>query len=238
MKTNIRNKGLSMDLPSWVQKKSLLYFSNFQLGPSPTMIGEGNPISFIFQWTSWESWGLNNPGFKKLGSLVWQLWDAHCWNPLASSEHGGSTISKACSQCPNAATRTTAKRPCSLVPALRLNQVPPCGHASWRLTTTRVWPGNRTCHLSVSCPPGIPLPVGLGRFLPLPLAASPTQVAHERRAASEHTGVFVSKCRCLTLTPTAQKQNQWGWGLGTSILSRSSVDPCAHENLRNIRPEP
>ena len=158
--------------------------------------------------------------------------------PPVNSEHGGSTISKACSQCPNTATRTTAKRRCSLVPALRLNLAAPCCHASRRLTTTRVRPGNRTCHLTVSCSPGIPLPMGLGRFLPLPLAASPTQVAHERRAASERTGVFVSKCRCLTLTPAAQKQNQWGWGLGTCILSRSSVDSCAHENLRNIRPEP
>lgn len=114
---------------------SLLYFSNFLLGLPPIRMGEGNPISFIFKWTIWESCGLHNPG--KLGYLVYGknyemlIVEAPCsirarW--LCYFQH--------CSCRPNSASRTDAKWLCPLALACRLNLMPQCNYTSRSLTTT------------------------------------------------------------------------------------------------------
>lgn len=158
-----------------------------------------------------------------------QRWDPHGRCPLVSPVRGALLFPTP------AATQTQPPGP-PLPPALRLNRMSSCNYTNRGLAATRVWPGNRTCHPSVSQSQEIPLPLGLGSFLFLHFRASPSGYpwAQSGLPAIEHSWVFVRNYERLGPAPEASNQNKWGWGSGACISSRASVDSYAHPNLGNI----
>lgn len=221
--------------PHGVQKMSLLCFSKFLLRSSSPRIGKGDPISFMFKWTIWDSWSLHNPG--KLEYLVYgnNSETAHRRSPLANPETMALLFS---TPIPTAQTL-----PAGPLPKLQHWGLIWCPHAN---TPAVAWPPPdlvwiQTLPLFCLVVSRNPTASGTGQLSspsPSSLPHSSSPLSPEQHLRTVQWGGILSKCRRPFLTSDTGNQNHRGWAPRTCILSRSWVDSYTHWNWRKCSLDP